>query len=77
MTGAGLLGLCGTAELRIIGACPEDFLGYLAGKGFASGITARRTSSPACLVIPCTAMEQAEAAAKRTMCELQVVRVAG
>ena len=31
MTGAGLLGLCGTAELRIIGACPEDFLGYMAG----------------------------------------------
>ena len=77
MTGAGLLGLCGTAELRIIGACPEDFLGYLAGKGVRLRHYRKEDELTACLVIPCTAMEQAEAAAKRTMCELQVVRVAG
>lgn len=77
MTGAGLLGLCGTAELRIIGACPEDFLGYLAGKGVRFRHYRKEDELTACLVIPCTAMEQAEAAAKRTMCELQVVRVAG
>lgn len=77
MTGAGLLGLRGTAELRVIGACPEDFLGYLAGKGVRFRNYRKEDELTACLVIPCTAMEQAKAAAKRTMCELQVVRISG
>ena len=42
MTGPRFLGLRGTITLRIIGACPEEFLMRLVNCGF--GITGRRTS---------------------------------
>lgn len=77
MTGPRLLGLRGTMTLRIIGACPEEFLIRLVKCDVRFRNYRKEDELTASLVIPAEKISTARAAAKKTMCQLEVIGVSG
>ena len=77
MTGPRLLGLRGTITLRIIGACPEEFLMRLVNAGVRFRNYRKEDELTAYLVIPAEKISTARAAAKKTMCQMEVAGVSG
>ena len=77
MTGPRFLGLRGTITLRIIGACPEEFLMRLVNSGVRFRNYRKEDELTAYLVIPAEKLSTARAAAKKTMCQLEIAGVSG
>ena len=77
MTGPRLLGLRGTVTLRITGACPEEFLMRLVRCDVRFRDYRKEDELTATLVIPAEKMSAARAAAKKTMCQIEVASVSG
>ena len=77
MTGPGLLGLQGTVTLRITGVCPEEFLMRLVRCDVRFRDYRKVDELTATLVIPAEKISTARAAAKKTMCQIEVARVSG
>ena len=65
MTGPRFLGLRGTITLRIIGACPEEFLMRLVNFGVRFRNYRKEDELTAYLVIPAEKLSTARAAAKK------------
>ena len=77
MTGPRILGLRGTITLRVIGACPEAFLMRLVTCDVRFRDYQKEDELTATLVIPAEKISVARAAAKKTMCQIEVARVSG
>ena len=77
MTGPRLLGLRGTITLRITGACPEEFLIRLVRCDVRFRNYRKEDELTATLVIPAEKITVARAAAKKTMCQIEVASVSG
>ena len=77
MTGPRLLGLRGTVTLRITGACPEEFLLRLVRCDVRFRDYRKEDELTATLVIPAERISAARAAAKKTMCQIEVAGVSG
>ena len=77
MTGPRLLGLWGTASVKIQGACPQDCLWRMAQEGIRFRDLRQRDELTLELTIPLSAVPKAEQFAKKTMCQLEVLRVSG
>ena len=77
MTGPRLLGLRGTITLRITGACPEEFLMRLVRCDVRFRDYRKEDELTATLVIPAEKISVARAAAKKTMCQIEVAEVSG
>ena len=77
MTGPRLLGLRGTVTLRITGACPEEFLMRLVRCDVRFRDYRKEDELTATLVIPAEKISAARAAAKKTMCQIEVAGVSG
>ena len=77
MTGPRFLGLRGTITLRIIGACAEAFLMRLVNSGVRFRNYRKEDELTAYLVIPAEKLSTARAAAKKTMCQLEIAGVSG
>lgn len=77
MTGHRLLGLTGTAEIKITGACPEDFLTRITSQGVRFRNYRKTDELTALMEIPCSSLDTARYAAKKTMCTMETVSVKG
>ncbi len=77
MIGPRVLGLRGTAVIEITGACPEDLLCRLADQGVRFRDYRKQDMLTARLRIPLEDLETAKAAARRTMCDLEVLSTDG
>ncbi len=77
MTGHRLLGIGGTAKIKIIGACPEDFLTRITALGVRFRHYRKEDELTAHLVIPRSKLKIAEQAAVKTMCTMELIHTCG
>ena len=77
MTGSGLLGITGKIRIELTGACPEDCLTYLTRQGIRFRDYEKKDPLTATVTLGLRDLGQAQAAAKKTMCELKIISVSG
>lgn len=77
MTGARLMGFGGKLHIRITGACPEDFLFLLAKGGVIFRDYQKTDPLTAQLVIPAAKQDVAATCAKKSMCDMEILKYYG